>query len=491
MAAAQNRPYEKEASDLKSLRYGLVTTPQFWVGRHQEIRQELQEDRCRGQNITYGRRITGGDVMCLQEGDFFCEFHCEKRAPSLSAWLQARLRVLESSWQLVWGDWNAAGILYRQGKEVGRLGWTEEGGWTVQLLFYGRTPDAASWQQYLRLPREKRLAREMAVWQQHLGCLWPDLEAPKREALLCRGLAAAFAVRPEKALPKITAAPFLRFGDEAGERASLRQGQEWLAVSVRWEQGRLGRVRLRGNASWDGVGQGACLEQALRGLPGEKAAAFLEASTAAKRSWGGISAAQLAGLVRSSAAQDAWRRRLGGRWVAADFRWVGISAAWQAEQALQALGQETPTLLLPYCAKPAGCSWRRRDGCGGCGGCGLGRLWTLAKSWGWQVKTIQNYEQLEAAVASLRESGASLFLGICCPLFTEKHHLDFGRLQLPGLLLMLDHSACYEQGCEAEAHLGDYEVQAELDDRLQIALLQTLRRLQAEGDKDDGEAYVV
>ena len=56
---------------------------------------------------------------------------------------------------------------------------------------------------------------------------------------------------------------------------------------------------------------------------------------------------------------------------------------------------------------------------------------------------------------------------------------------------MLDHSACYEQGCEAEAHLGDYEVQAELDDRLQIALLQTLRRLQAEGDKDDGEAYVV
>nr|WP_320147577.1 DUF116 domain-containing protein [uncultured Anaeromusa sp.] len=491
MASAQNQYDEKTLRDSNSLRYCIVTTPQFWVGRHQEIRQELQEESCRAQGVTYGRRITGGDIMCLQRGDFFCELHCEKKAPNLSVWLQERLIALGDAWRFGWEEWNGAGGLYCQGKEVGRLGWTEEGGWTVQLLFYGSAPDAASWLKYLRLPREKRLGREMASWQQQLGCLWPDLTEEKKERLLCEALEIAFGVKPARTLSRVAAAPPFRFKDAAQEMASLRQEREWLAVGMSWQQGVLEQVRLRGNSSWDSALQEERLERSLRHVSGEAVAALLETKAAVKLSWGGISAAQVAGLVRACAAQHVWRQYLGGPWTPAKFRWVGVEADWSVERMRQALQRETPMLLLPYCAKPAACTWRRRDGCSACGGCGLGRLWAMAKAWGWQVKTIQNYEQLEATVVRLRESGASLFLGVCCPLFTEKHHLDFLRLQLPGLLLMLDHSACYDQGCEDEAHQGEYEVQAELDDQVQAILLETLRQVQAKGEIEDGKTYVV
>ena len=491
MASAQKQNDEKTVRTLNSLRYCIVTTPQVWVGRHQEIRQELQEESCCKQGITYGRRITGGDIMCLQRGDFFCELHCERKDSSVSAWLQERLAALGVAWDIAWDEWNGAGILCCQGKEVGRLGWTEEDGWVVQLLFYGGTPDPASWLQYLRLPREKRLGREVASWQQQLGCLWPELKPEKQERLLRNALELAFCVEPERGLSKVAAAPPFRFQDAPQEMASLRHGREWLALGVNWEQERIGQICLRGNASWDRALQEERLERTLRNVSGEAVAAFLETKAAAKLSWGGISAVQVAGLVRACAAQRIWRRALGGLWEDASFRWVGVEAAWSAERLRQALQRETPMLLLPYCAKPAACSWRRRDGCGACGGCGLGRLWVLAKAWGWQAKTIQNYEQLEASVASLRERGASLFLGVCCPLFTEKHHLDFLRLQLPGLLLMLDHSACYDQGCEDEAHQGEYEVQAELDDQVQARLLATLRQLQEKGDTENGKTHAL
>ena len=491
MNSAQNRYDEETVPTLNSLRYCIVTAPQFWAGRHQEIRQELQEESCRKQGVTYGRRITGGDIMCLQRGDFFCELHCKKKSPSLSVWLQERLAELGAAWHFVWEEWNGAGILCCQGKEVGRLGWTEEGGWTVQLLFYGRTPDAASWLQYLRLPREKRLGREKDSWQQQLGCLWPDLTEAKQARLLCRGLEAAFAVKPARTLSEVAAAPPFRFQDAPQELASLRQGRVWLALGVSWEQGRIAQIWLRGNASWDSALQEECLEKSLLHVSGKEVASFLEGAAAAKLSWGGVAAAQVAGLMRACAVQNVWRLRLGGLWHTANFRWVGIDAAWKPEAILAALRRETFTLLLPYCAKPAACSWRRRDGCGACGACGLGRLWSQAKAWGWRVKTIQNYEQLEASVEILRESGAAFFLGVCCPLFTEKHHLDFLRLKLPGLLLMMDHSACYDQGCDDEAHQGEYEAQAELDDRMQASLLRTLRQLQAEGDWDNGKTYAV
>ncbi|WP_027938277.1 lipoyl protein ligase domain-containing protein [Anaeroarcus burkinensis] len=482
MASAQEQDDEKAVRTLNSLRYCIVTTPQFWVGRHQEIRQELQEESCRKQGVTYGRRITGGDSMCLQQGDFFCEFHCERKGERLSRWIQDRLNLLGVALNLKWEEWNAAGVLCCKGKEVGRLGWVDDGGWTVQLLFYGSTPDAALWLQYLRLPREKRLGRERAVWQQRLGCLWPGLKPEKQERLLCDALEIAFCVKPVSALHKIAASPPFRFQDVPQELASLRQGREWMALGVNWEQERIRQICLRGNASWDSALQEERLERTLRNVSSE---------VVDKLSWGGISAVQVAGLVRACTAQRIWRRVLGGQWEAANFRWVGVDADWRAEHMLRALQLETPMLLLPYCAKPTRCFWRRRDGCGACGACGLGRLWELAKAWGWQVKTIQNYEQLEASVASLRESGASLFLGVCCPLFTEKHYLDFLRLNLPGLLLMLDHSACYDQGCDEEAHQGEYEAQAEVDDRLQAELLWTLRRLQAEGDKDNGKTYAL
>lgn len=101
MNSAQNRYDEETVPTLNSLRYCIVTAPQFWAGRHQEIRQELQEESCRKQGVTYGRRITGGDIMCLQRGDFFCELHCKKSLP-----------VCLYGCKNVWLSWEPLGILF-------------------------------------------------------------------------------------------------------------------------------------------------------------------------------------------------------------------------------------------------------------------------------------------------------------------------------------------------------------------------------------------
>ena len=120
------------------------------------------------------------------------------------------------------------------------------------------------------------------------------------------------------------------------------------------------------------------------------------------------------------------------------------------------------TLLLPYCAKQADCVYRFRDGCSQCGQCGFGDAYALAERYGMRPVSIQSYENLEGTLEGLKREGAEAFVGSCCEPFYAKHRDDFERIGLPGILVDVDSSTCYDLGVEEDAYAGRFENQTQL-----------------------------
>lgn len=125
-------------------------------------------------------------------------------------------------------------------------------------------------------------------------------------------------------------------------------------------------------------------------------------------------------------------------------------------------GKGVVPLLLPYCAKLPACPYRYTEGCGKCGGCDIGDAYQLAEQFRLTPFTIQNYEMLEARLSDIRLDGTGVFIGLCCTAFFFKHRQDFERIGLPGLLIDVDSSTCYDLGKEHKAQHGLFEHQTRL-----------------------------
>ena len=119
-------------------------------------------------------------------------------------------------------------------------------------------------------------------------------------------------------------------------------------------------------------------------------------------------------------------------------------------------------LLLPYCAKLPSCEYRFEPGCSQCGGCSIGEAFALAERYDLKPVSIQNYEALEETLQRCRDDGAEAFVGSCCEAFYAKHRDDFERIGLPGILVDVDSSTCYDLGREDEAYVGRFENQTDL-----------------------------
>ncbi|MBM4340533.1 MAG: DUF116 domain-containing protein [Deltaproteobacteria bacterium] len=120
-------------------------------------------------------------------------------------------------------------------------------------------------------------------------------------------------------------------------------------------------------------------------------------------------------------------------------------------------------LLLPYCAKEIDCDFRYQKGCEECGRCSIGDAVQMARSFNMDYLTIQNYEDLESTLYQVKGSGARAFIGSCCEPFYGKHRPDFERIGLPGILVDVERSTCYDLNQVKEAHFGRFENQTHLN----------------------------
>ena len=119
-------------------------------------------------------------------------------------------------------------------------------------------------------------------------------------------------------------------------------------------------------------------------------------------------------------------------------------------------------LLLPYCAKQPECEYRFREGCDQCGACTIGEAYALAGEQGLTVKTIQNYEHLVEELTQEKKAGTRGYIGCCCDAFQLKRQEAFKKAGLPGLLLDIENTTCYELKQEEQAYRGSFETQTHL-----------------------------
>ncbi|MFC2159817.1 DUF116 domain-containing protein [Actinomycetota bacterium] len=114
-------------------------------------------------------------------------------------------------------------------------------------------------------------------------------------------------------------------------------------------------------------------------------------------------------------------------------------------------------LLLPYCAKLPECEFRYSQGCTFCGKCSIGDAIKLSEKYGIEHMSIVSYEHLHQTLLDLKKKGVRYYAGCCCEAFYNKHKQDFEKVDLPGILLNIDSTTCYDLGKEEDAYLGKFE----------------------------------
>ena len=119
-------------------------------------------------------------------------------------------------------------------------------------------------------------------------------------------------------------------------------------------------------------------------------------------------------------------------------------------------------LLLPYCAKPVNCEYRNIDGCSKCGLCSVGDAYRMAEERGLIPISINNYEHLRETLHSLKEKGVKSYIGCCCEAFFIKRNEAFMGAGLPGLLIDIESTTCYDLNKENEAYIGRFQEKTKL-----------------------------
>jgi len=120
-------------------------------------------------------------------------------------------------------------------------------------------------------------------------------------------------------------------------------------------------------------------------------------------------------------------------------------------------------LLLPYCSKSLECGYRYRDDCIECGECSIGEAYRLGRERNLWVTTILSFENLMVTLEELKSKKTSSYIGCCCEAFYIKHLDDFEKSGVPGILIDIDNTTCYELGKQRDAYRGNFENQTELN----------------------------
>ena len=87
-----------------------------------------------------------------------------------------------------------------------------------------------------------------------------------------------------------------------------------------------------------------------------------------------------------------------------------------------------------------------------------------------RVVSITSFEDLWTELERMKAEGVQAYIGCCCQPFFTKHVDDFIKSGLPGILLDIDDSTCYDLDQAKEAYAGKFENQT----RLNLHLLQAV-----------------
>ena len=469
-----------------TLRFLQFAPPCTLVGYHQAVEQEIRIPYCRQHDIEINRRLTGGGGLFWDESQLGWEILASqddprfpRRAEDLYELVcQGMIRGLEKLG--VHAAFRPKNDIEVDGHKISGTGGTSLDG---AFLFQGTLLvdfDVDTMLRALRIPTEKLKDKEIESVKQRVTCLAWELGNVPPITQIKTALAAGFAevLNVEFAHTSLT-----RFEEEMlARRLPHFQSEEWIygvrrPLTQRSElralyksPGGLIRVALVVNAQSRRIREVFItgdffayprraildLEARLKGIRANTEAVrpVVEAFFASEEvEIPGVTAADIVHTLSEAVEKNTY--------VQHNIHPHEVNDVFSVVKPLSEI-THCQALLLPYCAKTPDCEYRHQSGCTQCGVCCIGDAYDLAEKYELVPISIQSYEHLEETLERLKGDGVEAFVGSCCEPFYAKHRDDFERIGLPGILVDVDSSTCYDLGQEQEAYAGRFENQTYL-----------------------------
>lgn len=139
-------------------------------------------------------------------------------------------------------------------------------------------------------------------------------------------------------------------------------------------------------------------------------------------------------------------------------------------------------ILLPYCAKKAGCEYRNVDDCASCGECETGIAYKFAKKYHIKPKTIINYENLVETLSELKSKNVKSYIGFCCKEFYIKRNSTFKESGIKALLIDISSPLCYRYNKAEDAYNGIFNEETKLGVNILESLKTYINNVREEGN---------
>ncbi|MGQ9629104.1 MAG: lipoyl protein ligase domain-containing protein [bacterium] len=458
------------------------------VGYHQSVAQEVRVEYCRERGFDINRRITGGGAILFDRTSLGWELIASKEDLNFSPRLEGLFRRICSAVVLALrnlglnAQFRPRNDIEVCGKKISGTGGTEmDNAFLFQgtLLIDFRIEDML---RALRIPTEKLKDKEIESFRERVTCLrWELGDLPPLDSIksaIARGFEKTFGIDLEASpltsdeesllasklhhfespewIYRVKAPP-----DEQGILRSIyraRGGVIRTALVANPRRKRIGSVMFTGDFFSFPRRAIPDLEAALKDAPADPRAIEERVRAFFLKSRNNIMGVTPEDFV--SAILMATEKM---RYSEYGISLSEANSIFTVVRPFEAIVQTgASVLLLPYCAKSIDCKFRYTKECSICSNCSIGIAWEIARRAGMEVETIVNYEDLERTLAGYKSRGVAGFVGCCCEAFLAKHRGDFERIGLPGILIDIDSSTCYDLGKEREALRGSFDNQTHL-----------------------------
>ncbi len=504
MTAAENMALDEALVELKgrgrtpnTIRFLQFSPRTILVGFHQSVAEEVRTEYCALHDIQINRRITGGGAIFFDESQLGWEVICDKGFFDLRFVNNRLFKTLcdpvitaLARWGLE-ADFRPRNDIEIGGRKLSGTGGTESEG---AFLFQGTMLvdfDVDTMLRALRIPVEKLKAKEIDSVKERVTCLrWELGRVPPLEEIkdaIRSGFEKGLMIRLEPG--------GLTWEEEDLFRAKLEyfESEEWIdQVRPAFQRNKTVQAAYKAEA---GMVRFTLVVNPLRRrvedlyITGD----FLSFPTRALYDLQAILRGmplerdRLADRVKEFFDQGRIRipgmtcedflKPLEHAFDKIDMARFGIPLEYCNQISVtngpfeEVLRKKPSVLLLPYCAKLTTCDLRYEKGCHLCGDCSTGDAWTRGLAEKMEIVSIVSFEDLKAELEKMKASGVPAFIGCCCEPFFTKHVDDFDAAGVPGILLDIDNTTCYELDQAKQAYAGRFENQTRVNLDLLDAVL--------------------
>jgi lipoate-protein ligase A len=496
MTAAENMALDDTLLELKgkgdsidTLRFLQFSPPAVLIGFHQSVEEEVRLSYCRDKGIDINRRITGGGAIFFDENQLGWEVICDKKFFNIeipNQWLFRTLcdPVIEALDRFgLQASFRPRNDIEINGRKISGTGGTESDG---AFLFQGTMLvdfDVEGMIRSLKIPVEKLKAKEINSIKERVTCLKEEIgDTPPLDEIkgaIKYGFESCLNIRLESA--------GLNKNEERLFQKKLKyySSREWIdLVKPKHSKSRaiqaankvegglirytliIDQVRNRvkdlyitgdflsfpSRALFD-------LESRLRGMPIDRERLNEVIYNFFKK--GRI---QIPGIN-----QEDFIKPL--ELAIEKFAITNHNISLEHCNDISVIGgsfdeiieMRPSVLLLPYCSKDVDCDLRYEKGCRVCGGCSIGNAWEMGIENNMDVRSVNSFEDLMRELERMENQGDKAFIGCCCQPFFTKHVQDFEKMGVPGILLNIDNTTCYELDQAREAYAGEFASQTSLN----------------------------